>query len=41
MGAHYNKGRRIPVCGQAYRNHQQAFRCWKFQVSDFRVVTEW
>ncbi len=35
------KAARISVGGQAYLNHQKAFRCWKFQVTEFRVVTEW
>ena len=37
--AHYNKGVRIPAWGQTYLNHQKAFRCWKFQVTEFRVVS--
>ena len=32
---------RIPAWGQAYLTHQKAFRCRKFQVTEFRVVTEW
>ena len=32
---------RILPWGQAYLNHQKAFRRRKFQVTEFRVVTEW
>jgi hypothetical protein len=32
---------RIPAWGQEYLNHQKAFRCWKFQVTKFRMVAEW
>ncbi len=35
------RGAGTPAWGQAYLNQQKAFRCWKFQVSEFRVVTEW
>ena len=31
---------RIPAWGQAYLNHHKAFRCWKFQVTEFRVANE-
>ena len=30
----------IPAWGQAYLNHHKAFRCWKFQVTEFRVASE-
>ena len=32
---------RTPAWGQAYLNPRKAFRCRKFQVTEFRVVTEW
>ena len=31
---------RIPGWGQAYLNHQKAFRFWKFQATEFRVANE-
>src|SRR5215469_3557891 len=35
------RGARTPAWGQAYLNHRKAFRCWKFQVTEFRVVNKW
>jgi len=35
------RGARIPAWGQAYLNHQNAFRCSKFQVNEFRVANKW
>ena len=37
LNAPYNsRGTRIPSWRQAYLNHQKAFWCWKFQVTEFR-----
>jgi hypothetical protein len=35
------RGERIPASDQAYLNHQKAFRCLKFQVTEFGVVNKW
>jgi hypothetical protein len=32
---------RILPWGQACLNHQKALRCWKSQVTEVRLVTEW
>jgi len=32
---------RTPAWGQACLNPQEAFRCWKLQVTELRAVTEW
>ena len=40
--AHYNKGRPHSALGPGIPEPSEgAFRCWKFQVTEFRVVTEW